>query len=354
MIIQNFKVETIPLELKQPITVTFGTIDEVETLIVQIETDEGIYGIGEGSPFAPVTGETIDTAIPIANQICKTLIGENPLHIEKIHRIMDEILVGNTAVKAAIDMALHDIVGKKAGIPLYQLLGGNSNMFETDITLGIDSPETMARDAKEKIQQGFGILKLKAGIDMHQDIAAIKSIRHEIGDDVRLRVDANQGWTAKEALQYINAVEPFQVEAIEQPLPCWDLEGMAFVRKNSIIPIMADESVHSPQDAMKVVQKHAADVINIKLMKAGGLYKASMINAIAEAAGLTCMVGCMLESKIGITAGASIVAAKNNISEADMDSFLHIKDPGIKGGITIENGTITLPEAPGLGIDLTL
>lgn len=354
MKIQNFKIETIPLKLIQPITVTFGTIEEVEALIIQIETDEGIHGIGEGAPFAPVTGETLETAIPTAKQLCQSLVGKNPLNIEKIHHQMDDTIVGHTSVKAAIDIALHDILGKKAESPLYQLLGGYHNAFENDMTLGIDTPENMAHDAKRKVEEGFRVLKLKAGINVQEDIKAVKAIRKEISDDIRLRVDANQGWTAKEALQYVHAVEPFHIDAIEQPLPYWNIKEMAFVRRQSPIPIMADETVHSPQDAIKVFQANAADIINIKLMKSGGLYKAQMINGISEAAGLQCMVGCMLESKIGITAGASIVAAKKNITEADMDSFLHVKDPGINGGITIKDGIITLPEAPGLGIDMKL
>lgn len=354
MKITNMKIEPLRLKLLKPFTVALGTMDEVQTVLVQIETDEGISGIGEGAPFAPVTGETIETALPTAHTLSKLLIGENPLQIEKIHHIMDQNILGNTSVKAAVDIALHDILGKKAEAPLYQLLGGYKNAFATDMTIGIDSPEKMAAEAKEKVADGFQILKIKAGMDVTQDIAAIRLIREAIGDDIRLRVDANQGWTAAEALQFMQGAAQCRVDAIEQPLPYWDIEGMAYTRSKGAIPIMADESAHSPQDAMRIIRQDAADVINIKLMKSAGLYKAEKINAIAESAGLHCMVGCMLESKIGITAGASLVAAKKNITEADMDSFMHIKDPGIKGGLSIEKGIITLPEAPGLGIDCFL
>lgn len=354
MKIQNFKLDTLPLELNEPITVTFGTIHQVETLLIHIETDEGITGIGEGSPFAPVTGETMESAIPTAKRLGNALIGKDPLNLENIHHIMDGSIVGNTAVKAAFDIALHDILGKKADNPLYKLLGGHHHSFSSDMTLGIDTPEKMALSAREKVEKGFYILKLKAGVDVKQDAQSIQAIRQEVGNTVRLRVDANQGWTSKEALHYIQTVESYQIDAIEQPLPYWDIQGMAYVTEKSSIPIMADESVHSPQDAIKLVRGNAADMLNIKLMKSGGIYRGEMINTVAESAGLPCMVGCMLESKIGITAGASLAAAKKNITEADMDSFLHLKDADIPGGVAFEKGTITLSEAPGLGIDLSL
>lgn len=354
MKITNIKVEKLKMDLFKPFTVALGTIENVETLLVKIETDTGVSGLGEGAPFEFVTGESMETAVPTARMLCNLLVGQNPLNIEAIHHRMDSTILGNTAVKAAIDIALYDLKGKYMGVPLYQVLGGYRNSFHTDITIGIDSPENMAQEAKEKVDQGFSILKVKVGIDPQQDIEAIHLIRQAVGDTVRLRLDANQGWTAAEAVRVMRAVESYHVEAVEQPLPYWDIDGMAYVRKKVTIQVMADESVHSPVDALKVVKSEAADVINIKLMKSGGLYKAMSINSIAEAAGIPCMVGCMLESKIGITAGASLVAAKKNITEADMDSFLYVKDPGIKGGLSLKNGVITLPEKPGLGIELDI
>lgn len=354
MKITNLKVEKLKLELFKPLTVALGTIESVETLLVKVETDEGIYGIGEGAPFEFVTGETLETAITTAQLLGNRIIGQNPLNIEGIHEIMDKTIVGNTAAKAAIDIALYDLIGKHMNAPLYQVLGGYSNSFLTDVTIGIDTPETMANEAKDRVAQGFSILKIKAGLNPEQDIEAIKQIREAVGSSIRLRMDANQGWTVSDAVKVMNGVEKYQVEAVEQPLPSWDIDGMAYVRKKVPIPVIADESVHSPRDAYQVAKKQAADVINIKLMKSGGLYKAISINNIAEAAGIQCMVGCMLESKIAITAGASLVAAKKNITEADMDSFLYVKDIGINGGIQLDHGKITLPERPGLGIDLDM
>lgn len=352
MKITNVKVEKVQLQLYNPIKVAFGVIEHVYTVLVKIETDEGVYGIGEGSPLEFVTGETIDHVIVSTKLFGEKIIGHDPLNIEKIHNIMDSTISKNTSSKAAIDIALYDIKGKIMNAPLYKVLGGNSNKFDTDITLWISSPEQMAKQAKERIEQGFKILKIKAGINPQQDIEAIKLIREAVGYDIRLRMDANQGWSVPEAVKVMKAVEKYKVEAVEQPLPHWDIDNMALIRNKVDIGVMADESVFSPVDAIRIVRNKCADIINIKLMKSGGLYRGEQINAISEAANIKCMVGCMLESKVGITAAASLVAAKKNITEADMDSFLYIKDSDIDGGLIFEKGTITLPEAPGLGISI--
>ncbi|API93186.1 MULTISPECIES: mandelate racemase/muconate lactonizing enzyme family protein [unclassified Virgibacillus] len=354
MKITNVKVDKLKLELIKPITVALGTIEHVESLILKVETDEGISGIGEGAPFEFVTGETLETSLYVARMLGNRLIGEDPLAIERIHHLMDKTIIGNSAAKAAIDIALYDLHGKWLNTPLYKILGGYSNTFITDMTIGIDQPEVMAQEAKEKAEIGFSILKIKAGNDPEHDIEAVKLIRQAVGNRVRLRMDANQGWTSVQAIRVIREVDQYRVDAIEQPLAYWDIDGMKYVRNKTSIPIMADESVHSPIDAVKIIKQNAADMINIKLMKSAGLYKAVAINNIAEAAGVPCMVGCMLESKIGITAGASLVAAKRNIMEADMDSFLYIKETGISGGLSLQKGVITLSEEPGLGITINI
>ncbi len=352
MKITDVKVEKLQLKLDVPIKVAFGVVEYVQNLIVKIETDEGLYGIGEGAPLEFVTGETLDHVVIATRLLGRGIIGQDPLNLEKIHYIMDSTLSNNTSSKAAIDIALHDIKGKIMNAPLYKVLGGYTNKFDTDVTIGISTPEQMAKEAKERTAQGFKLLKIKAGIDPQKDIDAIKLIREAVGDNIRLRMDANQGWTVSDAVKVIKAVEKYKVEAVEQPLSHWDFEGMASVRNKADIMIMADESVFSPIDAIRIVRMKCADIINIKLMKSGGLYKAEQINAISQAANIRCMVGCMLESKIGITAAASLVAGKRNITEADMDSFLYIKDDVVDGGLKLENGTITLPEEPGLGISI--
>ena len=213
----------------------------------------------------------------------------------------------------------------------------------------------MAAEARERVEKdGFTILKIKAGINPAQDIQALTLIRQAVGPNIRLRVDANQGYTVSDAVRTLKAFEQMGVEAVEQCLPSWDLDGMRFVRSKVDLKVMLDESVHSPIDAAKACKIDAADIINIKLMKCGGLYPAEKINAIAEANHVQCMVGCMLETKVAIAAGVSLVAAKQNITEADCDSFMYAVDPemGMPGGFAVNGGVYTLSDKPGLGIDI--
>ena len=283
------------------------------------------------------------------------LIGMDPLDVEGIHRMMDRLLSGNTSAKAAVDIALYDIKGKLMGQPLYKVLGGSVNQIVTDMTVGIDTPEAMAAEARERVEKdGFTILKIKAGINPSEDIQALTLIRQAVGPNIRLRVDANQGYTVSDAVRTLKAFEELGVEAVEQCLPSWDLDGMRFVRSKVDLKVMLDESVHTPIDAAKACKIDAADIINIKLMKCGGLYPAEKINAIAEANHVQCMVGCMLETKVAIAAGVSLVAAKQNITEADCDSFMYAVDPemGMPGGFAVNGGVYTLSDKPGLGIDI--
>ena len=355
MKIIDLKFEKIKIKLKKPFVVALGTIDYSEMVIVKIITDEGYYGFGEGAPFSPVTGETLDTVLLTLKDFKNLLIGQDPLAIEKIHYIMNRSIIGNTAAKAAIDIALYDIKGKVMNAPLYKILGGFDNKVETDMTIGISSPKEMSKDAKEKVQLGFKILKIKAGISPEEDIEAIRLIREAVGDNIRIRMDANQGWNVNDAIRVSKILEEYNVESIEQSLPYWNLEGAALLRNKTNIKVTLDETIHNSNDALKAVKQNAADILNIKLMKSGGIYQAEKINAIAEAAGINCMLGCMLETKIAIAAAASLVAAKKNITEADLDSFMYCQESElIKGGFERKGGLITLLDKPGLGIEVNM
>ena len=352
MKITDIQFEKLRVKLHKPFVVAIGVIEYGETMIVKITTDEGITGFGEASPFSPVTGETLDSVSVFLALFKNALLGQNPFALEKIHKTMDRLTVGNSSAKAGIDIALYDIIGKKIGLPVYQILGGYSNSFLTDVTVGIDRPEEMAKTALDYVKNGFNIIKVKAGISPEEDLTAIRLIREAVGPGVKIRVDANQGWDVNTAVRMMTAFEAYDVEAVEQPVVYWDIEGLAYIRRHSKISIMADESLHNPQDAMKLAKAGAVDIFNIKLMKSGGLYPALRINAIGEAAGIPCMLGCMLETRLGLAASASLVAAQKNVTEADLDSFRHFDDSAVQGGFTLENGVMTLLEKPGLGIEL--
>ncbi|MDO3408952.1 dipeptide epimerase [Saccharibacillus sp. CPCC 101409] len=353
MQIQSIEAKKIKLELLQPVKIAIGTLSRSETVIVRIVTDDGIVGCGEGSGVSFVTGETADTIDGAVRVLAEALIGRDALGIDRIHRIMDRTLVHNTSAKAAIDIALHDILGKAAKLPLHRLLGAVSGELETDKTVGIGPPEQMVRDALEMVVLGFGQLKIKAGLDPDADIEAVRLIREAVGPQVRLKVDANQGWSAKDALRAVRAMAECGVEAVEQPVPQWDTDGLALIRAQSPLDIMADESCFSPRDAALLVKREAVDLINIKLMKCGGLHRAMQINAVAEASGVGCMLGCMMESRIGIAAGAALVLSRPNFKYADLDSFMYFHEvPAIRGGFVFETPHIRLADGDGIGVEV--
>lgn len=220
MKITDVKVETIRIPMKKPFRIAFAVQDHSLNVLVKISTDEGLWGIGEAAPFEPVTGESAATVLEALKLFRTGLIGMDPLDVEGIHRMMDRLLSGNTSAKAAVDIALYDIKGKLMGQPLYKVLGGSVNRIVTDMTVGIDTPEAMAAEARERVEKdGFTILKIKAGINPSEDIQALTLIRQAVGPNIRLRVDANQGYTVSDAVRTLKAFEELGVEAVEQCLP---------------------------------------------------------------------------------------------------------------------------------------
>lgn len=355
MKITDMKMEFIKMPLKKPFRIAFATQTYSLNVLVKIMTDEGVWGIGEAAPFGPVTGESADIVMEALKLFKQGLIGMDAMNIEGVHEMMDRLLGGNTSAKAAVDIALYDIKGKAMGQPLYKVLGGYKNKIETDMTIGIDTPEKMAAEAKDRVlRDGFRILKVKAGKNPENDMLALKLIREAVGPGVRLRVDVNQGYSISDAVRVMKSFEKSDVGAVEQCLLWWDFPGAALLRQKTDICQMLDESIHSPQDALRACQCGAADILNIKLMKCGGIYEAEKINAIAEASNVTCMVGCMLETKVAIAAGVAFAAAKKNVTEADCDSFMYAVDPemGMKGGFDVCGGVYTLGDRPGLGLDI--
>jgi L-alanine-DL-glutamate epimerase-like enolase superfamily enzyme len=349
--IKQIEVYPVTLGYKEPFRIAPGASIESKNVVVKIITDYGVVGWGESSPSERVTGETAETVIRTLDKIAPKLIGMCPLRIEQNVELMDSLVDKNPAAKAAIDIALHDILGKTGHKPLFMLMGGYRNEVLTDITLGIKSPKEMAEDAVKAVKKGFKALKVKVGVDPIEDVERIKMIRDAVGSKIQLRIDANQGWTPRQALEALNKMKKFNIQFAEQPVPAENLKGLVEVRKNSPIPIMADESVHSPEDALRLIQAEAVDFINIKLMKSGGILKGRKIAAVAEAAGIPCIIGCMGESEIGIAAGTHLAAAVKNIQHADLDSDLLLKDKLVKkGGTKVKDSMRVFSRQYGLGI----
>jgi L-alanine-DL-glutamate epimerase-like enolase superfamily enzyme len=339
------------MEAKEVIRIALGTVS-TENVLVRLRTADGLVGWGESSPYAAVTGDTQATNVAAAKQLAGIVRGKDPFDLARIITEMDAATTGEPGIKAALEMAIWDICGKLAGRPVRCLLGNYRDSFETDLTVFLDDPSIMAEKAQSVVDRGFKTIKVKLGESAAVDIERMRSVREKVGKSVKIRIDANQGWTPNEAVRALKGIDQYNVQFCEQPVPYWDWEGMKFVRNHSPIPIMADESVHSPHDAIEAVRREAVDMINIKLMKAGGILQAAWIAQIAGAADMNCMLGCMSETRVALTAAAQVVCSQRNVLYADLDAFtIHKIDPVI-GGMQVKDGIIRLSATPGLGLDI--
>jgi len=350
--IKDVEIYLYDLPLVAPFRISIGEVKAANDLLVRVVTDQGIVGLGEACPFPPITGETQATNAAAARAIRDMLIGKDPLAVEDILREIGPIVHANPSAVASFDIALHDILGKVAGLPLFRLFGSGKTQFETDITTGLSTPEAMAAETKEYADRGYKTLKAKVGLDPDTDVARIQAIRDAIGYGINLRIDANQGWAVPQAIYALRRMEKLKIQLVEQPVVASDIAGLKAVRDASPIPVMADEACFLPTDAVRLVRAEACDYFNIKLMKAGGIGNAVRIAHIAAAANIRCMVGCMTESNVALTAAAHVVASQANIIYADLDGNAeHTVNPVIEG-MTVKAGVVTMPEKPGLGCDV--
>ena len=339
------------LRYAEPFTISAGTSTESHNIIIKLTTDYDVYGWGEASPSKRVTKETPETVLKSIARIAPRLIGMCPLRIAHDLDMMDQLVPENPSAKAAIDIALHDVLGKTAKKPTWRILGGYRERVPTDITLSIKTPKEMAKDALKAVKKGFKALKVKVGINPQEDFERIKLIREAVGNEIAIRIDANQGWTVNQALTVLKKLAKFDIQFVEQPIEANDIRGLARIKKASPIPVMADESVHSPAHALRLIKAEAVDMINIKLMKSGGIFNARKIAEIAEAANVPCMIGCMAESTIGITAAVHFAAANKNVQYADLDCDLLLADKLVtQGGAGMKASERIPNNEPGLGI----
>jgi L-alanine-DL-glutamate epimerase-like enolase superfamily enzyme len=340
------------IPLKAPIAISLGKIEDARNILVEIQTDESITGWGEGSPFWMIVGETQASGLAAAEDMAKLLIGKNPLDIEGCINTLIRYLPGHPTTRSAFDMALYDIAAKAAKMPLYQFLGGSKQTLVTDETIYINTPERMVEDALRIQDKGGEAIKVKLGTNLHDDIKRVEAIRQAIGDSTPIRTDANQGWDVVTATAVLRAIGDWNVQYCEQPIKRHDIRGLRQIRQNTTVPLMADESLFDAVDAIRLVREEAVDYFNIKLSKSGGIFEALKINAIAEAAGVPCMIGCMSESRLALTANAHFASARQNIRFYDLDAcFEHGNDP-VYGGITYNDYQIELPETPGIGAEV--
>jgi L-alanine-DL-glutamate epimerase-like enolase superfamily enzyme len=341
-------------KLEKPFRIAIGYTKEKEEIVVRLVDSAGNVGWGEASPSPLILSATSDTVLAALDVLIPTILGEDPRRLRYLMDKMDRALHGHAPAKAAVDIALHDLVGHITGEPVWRLLGGSrAEPVDTDFTVGIDAPEAMAAEAKALVAAGFRTIKVKVGEDPQVDVARVQAIRDAVGDAVTIRIDANQGWTRPEAVWALTRMAEYDVQFVEQPVAAEDIEGLAWVRRRSPIPVMADEAVHTLADALRVVRAEAADYVNIKLMKAGGLWRAREIAAICGAAGIPNMIGGMVESNLSATAAVHFAIAESNVIFRDLDIGERPETQLVaEGGSHIEAGhqVLTDPEAPGFGV----
>lgn len=336
-----------------PLKVAIGEINGAHNIAIKITTDSGLIGWGEASPCAYITGDTQATNYQTAQQLAQLLLGKDPTAITARMAEINAYIVGEPSIRSAFDIALYDIAAKAANMPLYQYLGGERREVRTDITIGLQATveDTVAK-AANILEQNFDAIKLKVGRPGDADIAHVKAVRELAGDDIHIKIDANQGWDYPTAVANLNAMAPLNLQYCEQPLAVWDYQNMARLRHQVTTPLCADESLFTDKDAQKLVAMGAADYLNIKLGKAGGINTGLKINAIAESVGSRCMIGCFGESRLALSAAAHLVMARPNICFVDLDSVFEFKTDPVMGGVQYDKhigGVMQSNDEPGHG-----
>jgi L-alanine-DL-glutamate epimerase-like enolase superfamily enzyme len=336
----------------EPFTIATGTLHYAQNVLIRIHTDAGFDGVGECSAFPMITGETQDTCLVMARDFAKLWGGKDALDIPARLQQLHNFAAGNYTIKSAFDMALYDIAAKNAGLPLYQFLGGEKKQIETDITIGIAEPEAMASKAISFQQNGASILKVKLGKNARHDVERIQSIRLAVGPEMKIRIDANQGWGFDDAVYALQGMGDADIQFCEQPMRTWYNNKLPELRKLSPIKIMADESVYTHHDARLQIESGSCDYINIKLAKSGGIHEALKIHDLAAQHQLPCMMGGMLESRIALSAKLHLVYSAPNIQFYDMDTCMlgHLEDPCL-GGVTYKGYFLDIADTPGIGAD---
>ncbi len=351
-IIDSIELFKLMIPLKQPFVISLGPIPRVANVVVVIRTKDGCTGHGECSPYMTINGESIDTCFVVGTYLAEVMKGRNALDIASCVDAMDRTIYANNSIKSAFDIALHDIAAQQANVPLYRYLGGTSNkLLETDMTVSIGDPTKMREDAVRYKEEGFPAIKVKLGGLKRDDVERIAAIRAGIGDEIPLRIDANQGWeTPENAIDILQALDQFGIEHCEEPISRHRFMELARVSEASPIPIMADESCGDHWDAQRLIQLRSCQMFNIKSGKSGGFHKGSKIAELGAAAGIQLQVGGFMESRLGMTAAAHLALSNHHIILCDFDTPLMFTEDPVIGGIRYgSRGSVELPDVPGLG-----
>jgi len=350
--IDRIRCHRVTAPLHTPFVTALRSTTTVDSLLVEVVDSDGAAGWGEAPQVWQVTGESLAGAQAcIEGPISTAVVGRDAADLTELLRWVRAAVAGNHGAKAAVDVALHDLTARRLGVTLHGYLGAVATSVRTDVT--VSSGESSCPHAERRVAEGFDVLKLKVGTgDAITDVARVKAVRRAIGPDPVIRLDANQGWSPRTAVQVIRGLEDAgcDVELVEQPVAAADLDGMAWVRDRVSTPILADESVYGVRDLVEVIRRGAADLVNVKVAKCGGLGVARTLLEVARAHELGTVVGSMMETHVGVGAAAALVAAHPTTVVPDLDAAWWLAKPVVDGGIRYDGPTLRLPAGPGLGV----
>lgn len=350
MRIKRVEVWSQEFQLKQGYEIAYGQFDKVGNVFVRIHTSLGPSGLGCAAPDPHVTGETFERVHRVLQEIAAPLLqGRDPLRVSLRMEQLSKLLKSYPSARAAIDMALHDLLGIVAKMPLYKLLGGYRHSIKTSVTIGVMNEAQTVAAARDLVKQGFRVLKIKGGLDANEDASRVRAVRKAVGNAVEIRFDANQGYTSAQAVSFVQGCRDAAVSILEQPTPAQQYDLLGVMTRRLMIPVMADESLITLKDAFLLAKRHLVNMVNVKLMKVGGIAEALSVSSVAKAASVPVMVGCMDEAAIAIAAGLHFALARPNVQYADLDGHLDLVDDPTAGAVVLKNGVLYPSDRDGLG-----
>lgn len=346
--------ERLSVPLHTPFVTALRSTTATETVVVRVSDSDGVTGWGEAPQVWRVTGESLAGAEAcVSGPLAATVVGGRADDLAALCRGVAEAVPGNFGAKSAVDVALHDLAARRLEVSLPRMLGTAVHRVPTDVTLSASDAGSLGEAAEKRVADGFTVLKMKVGTSGSGDVERVRAVRERVGPDVAIRLDANQGWDRRQAVRSIRAMEDsgLGVELVEQPVPAHDLEGLAWVTDRVNTPVLADEAMYGVRDLVELIRRRAADMVNVKLAKCGGLSAARTMLSLADAYGVEALVGSMMESPIGVGAAASLAAAHSGQLVNDLDAAWWAASSPVRGGLSYDGATVVLPDAPGLGVE---
>ena len=354
MKVTGYRLAMLRVPLRLPFKTALRQVEQVEDVVVLLESECGRVGYGSAPATLAITGQDhVSILASLQTKLLPWLQQQEFGDLDSLLSLLKLAPSDNVNARSALEIAVFDLAAQAEGVPLVTYLGGGPMQLETGITISVGDPETMVAGAYRAVERGFHSLKLKVGGCPEQDVARVMQVAGALGSKARLYLDANQAWSSDQAVEVMTALsaQGISVDLLEQPVPAADVAGLAKVRRAMDTPVMADESVFDVRDATRLIDLDAADILNIKLVKSGGISGALSIADTAADARVSCMMGCMLESSIGVSAAAHVAAARASVIErVDLDAPMLCRQDPVVAGTLFDGPRVQLNASPGLGI----